>query len=140
MAFIGTRSVKDDGIAGRFLIEPEGAVGEMGNRVPPMERKHRQRREIHRHVMAVMMRQFMRNGEALLLRIVAMFEIGRHDHRFAEHAQRYRGRHGGTRRHGNVARIEQRPAFPRHLPRKAEVGQPVPPEKENRTAQPDRKG
>ena len=67
-------------VAGHFLIGAKGAEGEPGQRVEPVEGKHRQGDGVRDQIAALVMRQFMRQGEALFLAVIGCIEIGgQHD-------------------------------------------------------------
>ena len=79
--------MQHDRIAGRFLVKPEGAVGIVRNRVPPMQRKDRQRGEINRDIVSIVMRQFMGNSQPLLRSIIPVGKILGDNHGFAENTE-----------------------------------------------------
>src|SRR6476661_5051273 len=74
-AILAARLFEDARVAGRFLVEAEGAVGKPGERVEPLQAKKNEGDVADDEVARAMVRELVVERQAALMRVVAVVEI-----------------------------------------------------------------
>ena len=138
LARLGRRGAGDSGVAGQLLVRAEGAEGEPGDRIEPVEREHQQGGEVAPDVAAPVVDRLMLEREPPLALRIAEAEVGGHDDAAVEQAQSERPLHRRAfdqRQAGMAADAARRQA---ELGQEAAIGEPLPDQEGGRAAEPGR--